>query len=284
MSGLTGGFFVGDIMEIKPLKANKIALYDADYLKYILTSRLFKARENGEYATFDLDGRPFVEGMIKDLVGDILYKIKDPIIFCFSGKSYSTFRNSVSFEKKYKGNREGKSDPYYYDEKAEDMASLVSYFNKNQPTLLFNDLEADDILSSLQDENTYIVSKDKDLKQVAGTHYDFDSNTVYEIPAELAFHNLCLQLLSGDTVDNIPGLPRVGEKTAVKILDGVPKMNKLPTIINEYQKKFGVIKGTDAFVETWNLVKMRENRGTYYKEKYARMFDLKELILKNLMP
>lgn len=283
MNEIIGSFTGGGVSDFKPLKTGKIALYDTDYLKYILTSRLYKARENGEYSTFDDKGRNFVDGMIEDIVGDILYKIQDPIIFCFSGKSFSTFRNSVSFEKKYKGNREGKTDPYFYEEKMDDMNRLVSYFNQKTTSLLFTDLEADDILSALQDENTYIVSKDKDLKQVAGFHYDFDSNTIYEIPQEMAFHSLCLQLLTGDTVDNITGLKGVGEKTAAKILDGISNSQKIPKILFTYQEKFGMIKGTDAFAENWMLIKMRENRGNYFIEKYKKMFDLKELILKTLL-
>lgn len=279
---IQGGFFVSNETEIKPLKTGKVALLDADYMKYVLTDRIWKAKENGDYGYFDDYGQNFVDFKIKELIDNWLYKIQDPIIFCFSGKSFQTFRNSVCFEKKYKGNREGRDDPRFYEGKIEDMYRLVEYVKKNNVSLLFSDLEADDILSCLQDERTYIVSKDKDLKQVPGYHYDFDSNQTYEITQDHALYNLSIQLLTGDTTDNIPGLPQVGPKKAEKLLSQSNASNRIPIILRAYQEKYGIFKGTDMFVEMWNLIKMRENRGEHFRQKYQKMFDLKEMVINSI--
>ena len=37
------------------------------------------------------------------------------------------------------------------------------------------------------------------------------------------------------------------------------------------------------FVETWNLIKMRENRGENFKRTHQKMFDTKEYLIRNLL-
>lgn len=61
------------------------------------------------------------------------------------------FRNGVAQCKKYKGTRADKVDPYDYEGKWTDMASVVSFIAKRYPILVYDDLEADDLLSMLQD-------------------------------------------------------------------------------------------------------------------------------------
>lgn len=269
-----GKMTIGDNVVQDYLQSNRIALFDCDFLKYIVTDRIWKTiQDEGEH--------PTLEKVLQEEIDRWFEKIKDPIIFCFSGKSNETFRNHVCFEKQYKVSRLNKNNSYrYYEGKVSDAYGVVGYIQKRYPTLFFKDLEADDIVSALQDkEHTYIISKDKDLKQVPGYHYDFGLNEIHEITDEMAHYNLCLQLLKGDSDDDIPGIKGVGEKAAVKILDGVEVKYRLRKILFTYQKRFGMFEGTDRFAETWMMVKTRMNRGEYFKEKYKSMFDLKQMII-----
>ena len=43
--------------------------------------------------------------------------------------------------------------------------------------------------------------------------------------------------------------------------------------------KMGKLEGIDAFAENWMLIKMRMNRGEYFREKYQKMFNLKTELL-----
>lgn len=256
----------------KPLSTNKIALFDADYLKYIVVDRIWKlGNQDGNY--------PKAEETIKEVLSEILIKIHDPIIFCFSGKSSETFRYKVSFEKEYKGNRSTSSDSRFYDRKISDMYEVVDYISKNYNALIFNDLEADDILSALQCDRSYIISKDKDLKQVPGYHYNFEKNEIYEITNEEAIFNLCFQLLTGDTTDNITGIPGIGPVKAADILSDKNPKKMINAVILEFQKKYGLFNGTDFFTENWNLIKTRPNRGAYFQKKYESMYNLKNFLL-----
>ena len=45
-----------------------------------------------------------------------------------------------------------------------------------------------------------------------------------------------------------------------------------------YTDIYGLTEGIDRFTETWNLVKLRLNRGTYFKSKYQLAFDTLEMI------
>src|SRR5208282_5911745 len=74
---------------------------------------------------------------------------------------------------------------------------------------------------------TVIVSKDKDLRQLldASTKlYDVQSDSFTDPARMLADcgylpqQAIDVQTLMGDTIDNVPGIPGVGEKTAAKLI------------------------------------------------------------------
>jgi DNA polymerase-1 len=92
--------------------------------------------------------------------------------------------------------------------------------------------EADDVLATLAQKlknkgDVYIVSSDKDLLQMVSDHvfmYDayrdeiFDRKKVIEkfgVPPEKIPEYLAL---TGDSIDNVPGVPGVGPKRAVEIV------------------------------------------------------------------
>jgi DNA polymerase-1 len=93
--------------------------------------------------------------------------------------------------------------------------------------------EADDVLATMakrlggQGYETFLVSKDKDLRQVLDEHtrmYDVHTDEVTDaatMEAKLGYtpaEAIDVQTLMGDAIDNVPGVPGVGEKTAVKLV------------------------------------------------------------------
>jgi DNA polymerase I len=94
--------------------------------------------------------------------------------------------------------------------------------------------EADDLIATMADKlcnagfDVYLVSKDKDLRQLLTDcihMYDVQGDEVIDIPkmrAKLGYgpeNAVNVQTLIGDAIDNVPGIPGVGEKTAVKLLN-----------------------------------------------------------------
>lgn len=116
-----------------------------------------------------------------------------------------------------------------------------------------DDCEADDIIGTLAlqadeegDYETYIVSSDLDMLQVVDENtrmyrilQGFSRLEELDVPAVEAKYGikkaqfLGLKALKGDASDNIPGVPGIGEKTAVKLL-------------NDYGTLEGVYEALDA--------------------------------------
>jgi len=136
-----------------------------------------------------------------------------------------TFRHDLYSE--YKANRPPMPD---------DLRDQLEYVNKivpamGLPLISISGVEADDVIGTLsrqateQGFRTMIVSSDKDLTQLINDKVEMvdtmknvrlDPDGVVEkfgVPPELIIDYLAL---IGDSSDNIPGIPNVGPKTAVK--------------------------------------------------------------------
>lgn len=123
------------------------------------------------------------------------------------------FRKDIAVTKEYKGNRKDMIMPEHLD-------SIRDYLINEWECDVVNGLEADDALGICQTEmkDTIICSIDKDLLQIKGYHYNWNTKEVCYVTEYDAWMKLYEQTLSGDSTDNIVGIPRVGEKTAKKIL------------------------------------------------------------------
>jgi len=78
--------------------------------------------------------------------------------------------------------------------------------------------EADDAMGINQTHDTIICSYDKDMLMIPGKHYQFNKDKFITVTEEEGMLSFYKQLLTGDSTDNIPGLHRVGPKTAEKML------------------------------------------------------------------
>lgn len=267
---------------IKKDFGSKVALIDADRYKHLTVYRAFQQIS---------DGIPHSKKMIEEIVDDYLYNDifskfdAKAFLFCFSAPSKQVFRNWVTQEKQYKGTRGNGADLYDYPEKWDDMAYVYEYILKNHSTLIYSDLEADDLLSMLQHPtDTFIFSHDKDLKQVVGFHYDMQQQLLMYTDEREGFELLVTQILTGDTTDNIPGLKGFGPKALEKFREETfhyPDSELLQAAIQKYTEKYGMLHGMDMFSEMWQLVSMRLNRGDYNREKYEKAFLTIESLLKD---
>ncbi|MFD0958348.1 DNA polymerase I [Paenibacillus chungangensis] len=142
-----------------------------------------------------------------------------------------TFRHESYSE--YKGGRQ--KTPPELSEQFPVLKELISAFGIQQYEL--NGYEADDIIGTLtkqadeQGAEAVVVTGDKDLLQLASDRVtvavtrkgvsDVDLYTPAAIDEKYGLKPLQiidLKGLMGDTSDNIPGVPGVGEKTALKLL------------------------------------------------------------------
>ena len=154
-------------------------------------------------------------------------------IIILSGEG--NFRRELDPE--YKANRKEEDRPYYYNE--------IKDYMYVRGALMVGGAEADDLLSLLQDDTTIIVSIDKDMLQVEGLHYNFVKDELVHIDKYGALYNFYTQLLVGDRVDNIIGVPGIGPKKADKIL-----MDTNVKDIQEYENLLWA-KVQDAYLQAY---------------------------------
>ena len=126
----------------------------------------------------------------------------------------ANFRFDIAKTVPYKGNR--------VSEKPKHLGILRQYMIDAWAFSVQDGQEADDAISirayELGEEDYIICSIDKDLNNVRGWHYDFGKNNRYFVTEEQAIKNFYTQILTGDRVDNVPGLKGIGPKKAEKIL------------------------------------------------------------------
>lgn len=282
------GSFTSENLQATKLKTGRLALLDADRVKYIVVDRIYKIKEENKFKGIaDIyQKEPLVITETRKWVEEWLSKIDDPILFCFSDSTKNNFRSQICFEKEYKGSRKDKTDYRDYEGKYDDMLAAANFIIENYNSLICSGFEADDIVSFLQDdENTYIISNDKDLKQVSGYHYDESKNEIYYIDPKQALLHLAKQLIQGDSTDDIKGIPGRGEKYAEKFIQNlnVPMRYIMHAVLQEYQNAYNSItKGTEAFCENYFLLKMKTDRGDYFRSKHQNAFDIKEMLLNKI--
>ncbi|AWB66568.1 DNA polymerase I [Saccharobesus litoralis] len=155
------------------------------------------------------------------------------VIFDAKGK---TFRNDIYAD--YKANR-----PPMPDDLRSQIAPLHEVIKAmGLPLISIEGVEADDVIGTLakqlseQGQHVLISTGDKDMAQLVNdkvtlintmTDTILDTQGVIDkfgIPPELIIDYLALM---GDKVDNIPGLPGVGEKTALAMLQGIGSIEQL---------------------------------------------------------
>ena len=195
------------------------------------------------------DGRP--TGAVKGVAGMLRKLIKDfpgsPIAAVFDAKG-KTFREALYPE--YKANRP--SMPEDLREQIQPIHDIVRAMG--MPLLIVPGVEADDVIGTLARQaaaagrNTIISTSDKDMAQLVGPHVrlldtmadrELDRAGVigkYGVPPERILDYLALM---GDVSDNIPGVPKVGPKTAAKWLNEYGSLDELMARASEIKGKVG---------------------------------------------
>ena len=117
---------------------------------------------------------------------------------------------------------------------------------------LWANLEADDVISILatdkgMDEETIIVSIDKDFQGVPGIYYDYNKGEYHHPTTEEADHFHLIQTLTGDSTDGYSGVPKVGPVAAKKALD--KDGYTWETVVTCYEK--AGLTEQDALINAW---------------------------------
>jgi DNA polymerase-1 len=196
----------------------KVLLLDA----YNLIYRARSGYTKGEYAiiyNFFRGVRPLVEKFSPDKVYFVL-------------EGNPQFRKQIS-EGSYKGNRKSAGDDFHRQK-----AAIINIVGELFPfeTVRHPDLECDDTIATLscmhaaEGDEVVIISSDSDFIQLLNIErYDIKiynpvRKKYFETPE---YDYVTWKALKGDSTDNIPGIPGIGDKTATKLCNNPAQMKAL---------------------------------------------------------
>lgn len=177
------------------------ALVDADILVY-----RFGFASEGDPAEFAL-------ARLSEFLDNLYVNLPvDEVEGYLTGRT--NFRNEIAVTAPYKGTRKAEK-PYHF-------GLLREYMQTSWGFIEVEGMEADDKLGieayKHDEDETIIVSIDKDLDMIRGNHYNFVKDEQYVITEEQGIRNFYLQMLTGDKVDNIIGLAGIGPVKSKKML------------------------------------------------------------------
>lgn len=163
-----------------------------------------------------------------------------------------TFRHKMY--EAYKGTRKGMPDELRMQVPImKDVLKAMNILTMEQ-----EGFEADDILGTMakraekEGVEVTLVSGDRDLLQIATEHIkiripktkgnkteveDYYAKDVFEKYHVTPLQFIELKALMGDTADNIPGVPKVGEKTATMLMETYGSIEEIYAHLDEISKK-----------------------------------------------
>jgi DNA polymerase-1 len=236
-----------------------IALIDADILAYSIP---FSLQRDGELIPGAMQDFPV---KINRFVQEIQEATEaDELVFCLTGAG--NFREQLATIQPYKGGR--KPRPLLYQH-------VRNYLSREYEYVWISDgHEADDEMAIQSTSNQWasqdekiICSIDKDLDTVPGWHYRWpimrlgktvSPGGVYYLTEQEAALNFWTQMLTGDTIDNILGIPGVGPKKAAQLLEDCRSEEAMAEVVCKHYSRCPRYSDDPlaAFVETGNLLWM----------------------------
>ena len=189
------------------------------------------------------DGTPTggVYGFAAMLI-EIIEKLQPEYIAVAWDRSKTNIRSRRAIYAEYKANRKP-APPDFYAQIPFLMELLEAF---HIPLYEFDDFEADDIIGTLArkaqaaGKRVEIISGDLDMLQIVDEHIKmyqlkrgFSDVAEFNIPDVEAKYGLNkkqfldLKAIKGDSSDNIPGVPGIGEKGAVKLLQEYDTLENL---------------------------------------------------------
>lgn len=228
--------------DLKPLIDADILRYRCGFAADSQVRRAFLEKNPGmspedlTIAMANLDYTPQALHNAKTVIEAVLDRFNPEYKMYVQGKG--NFRDGLAAIKEYKGNRNADHKPKYYRE-------IKDYLVDRWNAIEVHGIESDDAIGIEQFDNpdkyTVIVSIDKDMDTIPGWHYNWVKDSLYYQPIHEANLFFFWQMMVGDTVDNIPGINKVGPVRASKLIESCGRdLDKVREAVKDlYQKQYG---------------------------------------------
>ncbi len=173
---------------------------------------------------------------------EVIKRLKPDYVCVAWDKPKTNIRSRLKIYPEYKAGR--KPSPPDFKIQIPLLHELLDAFG--WPLYELDDYEADDIMGALADQarkkdiETYLITSDLDVLQLVNGHVhayilktglsnivEFDE-TSFKAKYGIDVHQFIdLKALKGDSSDNIPGVPGVGEKTAIQLLQDYKTLDEV---------------------------------------------------------
>jgi DNA polymerase-1 len=289
-------------VEERKLIMNKKIVLGIDFINLVMGSQFGESLVNSKgVAVGAIKGFFFKLRSLKDAINP------DYIILANDLSRERTFRRKMY--KPYKATRKPKDM---------DIVNQLKYTSQLCALLglpfINNELyEADDILGMISkycqdnDMEMIIASTDKDLYQLLDTNVCIlspkerdviDLNWLYNKYKLTPTQWIELKMLMGDRGDNIPGIDRVGEVTALRLIQQYQSINNIYENINQLKPQLQealrngirlllLVRDLVTIVKDYNLIgfqpSMMDNTGRFEPELFAVLEELEIPSLYNVM-
>lgn len=266
-------------------------LIDGDLPAYEAASAADMVDEGHERRSIDWTFE-YVDNLIEFICKEC--GVEPPTYIFLTGKD--NFRYDVATVKPYKGNRKDQEKPFY-------LPSVRKYLETKWGAVVVDGMEADDALcitaGDYKPEEVIIASRDKDLRQFPCVHYSWECGKQPSFGPELidqlgylkpTFSKRLLkngepsksidklsgggmkwfyaQCITGDAVDNIPGLEGKGASYAYNILnEQETEEDCKEAVLEAYKQKYGEdykTRFTEQATLLWMCRKMKKGKPVRY--------------------
>ena len=149
---------------------------------------------------------------------------------------------------------------------------------------MWANLEADDVISILatdkeMDEETIIISIDKDFKSVPGIFYDYNKGEYHHPTEEEADNYHLVQTIAGDHTDGYSGVPGIGVTRAERLLekDGY----SWETVVKSYEK--AGLTENEALTNAWMARLLRADNYSFRTNTIKKLWTPRNYQTKDIL-
>ena len=243
------GALVDFISNTKVMQDNglKTAIIDADSILFAIC--VDKKQDDYQIAQYGAQTERTLNDVIEEFNTYFLKILMDS--GCLQYVAFLTAgSHRYSFYPEYKANRKKLDKPRFLKE-------LTAYAIETLGFCRVDGYEADDLVNMCKEQlgdNTLIVHTDKDLDQIPGNHFNYKKPEFYDVSEDTAQLNLWTQVITGDSIDNIKGIPGKGSAFAAKVFKQDEPYRNL--VLLSYILEFGEYKGIEEFTKNYKLIKL----------------------------
>jgi hypothetical protein len=237
----------------------KIAVIDLDSIAFTIGHPNKQLDENGDPMRTDDNSKfLYIDKTEQELI-DCTDSIMSGIIMRGGFTHYigfikgsKTIAERKEINNDYKANR-GKESPGWW-------GFVKNTLIERWGAISVDNMEVDDAvnITRLKLSDSYIVAMDKDLLYLHGTHYNWSRDLWSIVGFNEAYTKFWSDMITGQSGDNIKGIPKKGPKYVESMLNEDTKIPFMNRVFNEYIKHFGEYEGIKEFYKNYSCLKIKE--------------------------